>query len=109
MDRLDQTLTQYASTPAFQQLDQVRFLEALQAAVDHLHSLGLAHNDINPDNIMIKDSVPVLIDFGSCQPFGKGLQSLGTPGWYAELFYTSEKIHDVYALGKLRNWLRESK
>jgi serine/threonine protein kinase len=107
LERLDQTLTQYAHTPAFEQLDMAIFLEALESAVDYLHSLGLAHNDINPDNIMIKNGVTVLIDFGSCQPFGKPLQSLGTDGWYEELFFTSEKKHDEYSRGKLREWLKD--
>lgn len=105
LERLEQTLTQYASTPGFQQLDKVKFFEALKSAVDHLHSLGLAHNDINPHNIMVKNGMPVLIDFGSCQPFGKHLQSLGTEGWYEKEFYTSEKQHDTYSLEKLREWL----
>ncbi|TAQ86248.1 hypothetical protein B7494_g5414 [Chlorociboria aeruginascens] len=83
-----------------------KFVETLESAVDYLHSLGLAHNDINPDNIMIKDGMPVLIDFGSAQPFGKRLQSLGTEGWYEELFFTSEKKHDTYSLWKLREWLQ---
>jgi serine/threonine protein kinase len=109
VERLDQTPTQYASTPGFQQLDKVKFVEALESAINYLHSLGLAHNAINPDNIMIKDEMPVLIDFGSTQPFGKRLQSLGTEGWYEELFVTSEKKHDTYALGKLREWLQKPK
>jgi serine/threonine protein kinase len=98
-------LTQYADTPAFEQLDKARFFAALESAIDYLHSLGLAHNDINPGNIMVKDEMPVLIDFGSCQPYGKNLRSLGTKGWYEELFFTSEKKHDVYSLAKLRDWL----
>jgi serine/threonine protein kinase len=101
-ERLNQTLTQYVSTPDFKQLDKVKFVEALESAVDYLHSLGLAHNDINPNNIMVKDGMPVLIDFGSSQPFGKHPQSLGTEGWYKELFFTSEKEHDTYSLGKPR-------
>ncbi|KAI5863806.1 serine/threonine-protein kinase [Durotheca rogersii] len=107
LERLDQTLTQYVHTPAFEQLDKAKFLEALKSAVDYLHSLGLAHNDINPDNIMVKNGMPVLIDFGSCQPFGKNLQSLGTDGWYEELFFTSEKKHDEYSLRKLQEWLQK--
>lgn len=55
---------------------------------------------------MVKDGMPVIIDFESCQPFGKLLQSLGTKGWDEELFYTSEKEHDDYSLGKLREWLQ---
>jgi serine/threonine protein kinase len=107
LEQLDQTLLEYASTPDFQHLDKVKFMEALESAVDYLHSLGLAHNDINPYNIMVKDRMPVLIDFGSCQPFGKGLQSLGTEGWCEELFDTSEKKHDTYSLTKLREWLQK--
>ncbi|KAF7534119.1 hypothetical protein G7Z17_g13403 [Cylindrodendrum hubeiense] len=107
LERLDQNLTQYESTPDFQQLDKARFLAALESAVDHLHSLGLAHNDINPGNIMVKDGLPVLIDFGSCQPYEARLQSLGTSGWYEDEFFTSEKKHDTYAVGKLREWFEE--
>ena len=106
LEQLEETLTQRASTPSIRELDQDGFLKALESAVDHIHSLGLAHNDINPCNIMFKNGVPVLIDFGSCQPFGNRLQSLGTAGWYEELFFTSEKKHDVYSLKKLREWLR---
>ncbi|PMD37768.1 hypothetical protein L207DRAFT_600395 [Hyaloscypha variabilis F] len=47
LEGLDQTLTQHVSTPDFQQLDKVKFIGALESAVDYLHSLGLAHNDIN--------------------------------------------------------------
>ncbi|KAI2473117.1 kinase-like domain-containing protein [Annulohypoxylon bovei var. microspora] len=106
LERLDETLTQFSRTPAFKQLDLIEFYKALESAVRYLHSLGLAHNDINPDNIMLKDSMPILIDFGSCQPFGANLQSLGTDGWYEELFFTSEKKHDEYSLKKLQQWLQ---
>ncbi|KAL2173070.1 kinase-like domain-containing protein [Thermothelomyces heterothallicus CBS 202.75] len=106
LERLDHTLMQYVHEPGFAQLDKTKFVDALESAVAYLHSLGLAHNDINPYNIMIKDGgQPVLIDFGSCQPFGGRLRSLGTPGWYEEIFYTSEAKHDTYALNKLRTWL----
>ncbi|KAI0194767.1 kinase-like domain-containing protein [Xylaria flabelliformis] len=105
LELLDQTLTQFKSDGKLQSLDKDKFVRALQSAVDYLHSLGLAHNDINPDNIMVKDGMPVLIDFGSCAPVGQRLQSLGTEGWYEELFFTSQFKHDIYAMGKLREWL----
>lgn len=106
LEQLDCTLNEYVSMPAFQTLDKSRFVEALESAVDDVHSLGLAHNDINPYNIMVKDGMPVLIDFGSCQPYGAFLQSLGTPGWCEGNSFISEKKHDTYALGKLREWLQ---
>ncbi|EGX95891.1 Protein kinase-like domain [Cordyceps militaris CM01] len=101
------TLMQYIHGASFAQLDKIKFVEALESAVAHLHSLGLAHNDINPGNIMVRDGMPVLIDFGSCQPFGARLQSLGSPGWYEELFFTSQAKHDTYSLKKLREWLEK--
>ncbi len=67
-------------------IDQDEVLHALEPAVTHLHSLGLAHNDIHPENIMMDpDSTPVLIDFGSCQPFGKRLVTRGTEGWVDDM------------------------
>ncbi|KAK8147437.1 hypothetical protein G3M48_001602 [Beauveria asiatica] len=110
LEKHAKTLVQFVSHPSFESLDQDAFLTALESAVDHLHSLGLAHNDINPYNIMInKNNMPVLIDFGSCQPFGKYLQTFGSPGWVEEDFRTSEKKHDIFALGKLRQWLHKAK
>lgn len=56
---------------------------------------------------MVRNGMPVLIDFGSCQPFGTKLEySQVTGGWYEEEFYTSEKKHDTYALAKLQEWLQ---
>ncbi|KAF4631209.1 hypothetical protein G7Y89_g6923 [Cudoniella acicularis] len=90
-------------------IDKEKFVKAVESPVDHLHSLGLAHNDINLQNIMVRDRIPVLIDFGSTQPFGKSLESPGTFGWYEEDFTTSEKKHDTYALAKLRKWIQKPK
>ncbi|OQE43651.1 hypothetical protein PENCOP_c003G02733 [Penicillium coprophilum] len=68
LERLDQTLSAYVSTSDFQKLDKIKFFEYFKSAVENLHSLRLAHNDINPDNLMVKNGSPVLIDFDSCQP-----------------------------------------
>ncbi|KAF4454630.1 Protein kinase-like (PK-like) [Fusarium austroafricanum] len=106
LERLNETLQQYSTTPEFEKLDKLKFLDALQSAVDYIHSLGLAHNDVNPYNIMVKDGMPVLIDFGSCRAVGSRLSSLGTEGWYEEIFFTSEKKHDTYSLNKLREWIQ---
>ena len=81
-------------------------MAGIEAAVSHLHSLGLAHNDLNPSNVVLdKSNEPILIDFGSCRPFGRELVSTGTPGWVDEDFTTSEKEHDLKALPKIRKWL----
>lgn len=106
LERLEQSLTELASTPSFQDLDKIQAFSGIESAVEHLHAMGLAHNDINPNNIMIKNGTAVLIDFGSCQPCGMHLESLGSPGWWDEPFNTSEKQHDIFSLGKLREWLQ---
>lgn len=80
---------------------QVNDIEAPESVVDSLHSLRLAHNDINLHNIMIKNGMPVLIDFGSCQPFGKQLSSHETPAWTEEMFYMSEMILGTEAIPKI--------
>jgi serine/threonine protein kinase len=69
-------------------IDKEKFMRALESAVHHLHSLGWAHNDLNPTNIMVDysdegDTVPILIDFGSAREIGSLLRtSRGTAGWF---------------------------
>jgi len=90
------------------QLDIDMCFHSVRSAVDHLHSLGLAHNDICPSNIMVdKEGNVYLTDYGSCQPPGRKLITGGTPGWMQEYFTTSETKHDEFSLGKLRDWLSE--
>ncbi|KAI5988745.1 kinase-like domain-containing protein [Pisolithus albus] len=69
-------------------LDAERITEIIQgvrAGLEHLHSLGYAHNDVTPTNIMIDDDGhPVLIDFESCGKLGEviGAKSRAeTPGY----------------------------
>ncbi len=91
-----------------QSVDADNFMAKLGEAVHHLHSLGLAHNDLNPNNVMLdKAGDPVLIDFGSCQPFGGRLMQAGTIGWCDGPIHFSDKRHDDSALGKMRNWLED--
>jgi serine/threonine protein kinase len=81
-------------------------MDSITAATEHLHALGLAHNDLNPHNIMIDEKdVTYVIDMGSCQPSGHDLITGGSIGWVDEEFTTSHPKHDDAALKKLRTWL----
>ncbi|EGP86871.1 uncharacterized protein MYCGRDRAFT_59830, partial [Zymoseptoria tritici IPO323] len=52
--------------------DQI--LEQLRSGLEYLHGLGIAHNDINPENVCIDASGhAVIIDFDSAAPFGEAL------------------------------------
>ncbi|KAF4498621.1 serine threonine kinase [Fusarium agapanthi] len=109
LDRYDYDLRDYIRHQVGP-LDSELVMATLESAVYHLQSLGWAYNDLNPGNILIDNiGMPILIDFGSCHEIGKKLStSRGTEGWIDEEiknYTTSEKRHDMYALGKIRQWL----
>jgi serine/threonine protein kinase len=75
--------------------------DGISSAVRHLHSLGLAHNDITTSNIVISENkMWILIDFGSCKPFGDKLVMAGNSEWTI-----SSKANDEAALRALWQWL----
>ncbi|KAI0516905.1 kinase-like protein [Xylaria bambusicola] len=91
-------------------LDPRRFMAELGSAVAHLHANGLAHNDLKPSNILLDgDHMPVVIDFGSCRPFGGRLLEGGTKGWCdgEKLMTTSDKEHDLFGLARIGEWLED--
>jgi len=105
LDRLPMTLEQRLEE-VMRPLDVETCMSKITSAVRHLHSLGLAHNDLTPMNIMVDEhDIPVIIDSGSCQRFGGELITAGTPGWIEEDFAHSSQCHDEFALGKLGAWL----
>ncbi|KAL6866463.1 hypothetical protein ACO1O0_002574 [Amphichorda felina] len=109
LDRHPHTLSDYLKNKVGS-VDGVPFIQAVKSAICHLHSLGWAHNDLNPSNILVdEDGMPILIDFGSAREIGAKLgTSRGTKGWIdGEMkdYHTSDKRHDFFALEKIRMWL----
>ena len=46
-------------------------INEISAAINHFHSLGIVHEDINPSNIMFdKNMKAILVDFDSCYRVG---------------------------------------
>ncbi|KGO74739.1 hypothetical protein PITC_083480 [Penicillium italicum] len=91
-------------------IEKGSFIVSLESSLHHLHTHGLAHNNLTPHNIMVsKEGIPILIDFGGCQPIGTYLKHIrGTRGWIdGEIkdHNTSKKEHDVSALAKISAWL----
>ncbi len=108
LDRHRRNLTEHVDQGL--SLDVEAFLSALGSALDHLHSLGLVHNDLNPGNVMVgADGMPILIDFGSCCSFGKRLLSGGTAGWVDTTSIWSAEKHDTDAFAKIREWLKRAR
>ncbi|KAF7293255.1 Protein kinase domain-containing protein [Mycena chlorophos] len=81
------------------------FLEPIGAALEHLHSLGYAHNDINPRNVMLSEAgEPVLVDFDSAVKLGDKLEKGKTPEWEYEGEISSTS-NDLSALHQLCQYL----
>jgi serine/threonine protein kinase len=97
----------------FTEIQARQLLIDLLPTLTYVHSQGMVHRDIKPDNIMIRDTTnkPVLIDFGAVKETmsttqmmsGNAGQSIviGTPG-----FMPAEQVSgrpmfasDIYALG----------
>ena len=71
-----------------------------------LHQRGLAHLDLKPDNIVLRDGHPILIDFGSArrlgslQPAGHPVGTLGYAPPEQEACQPVSAAMDLYALGQ---------
>lgn len=82
--------------------EAIAYVMEILPALDYLHNLGLAYNDLKPDNIMITADQVKLIDLGAVA----GLESYGylygTPGFQApELNRTGPTVaSDIFTVGR---------
>jgi serine/threonine protein kinase len=82
------------------------YMEGIECGVFHLHQLGLIHNDLNPNNILMDGDVPFIIDFDSCRRKGEKLgYKAGTFGWALTGAEFAEPENDLYSLAKIRDFL----
>ncbi len=85
------------------QNDAIRVSLGVLSALERIHSLGVVHGDVKPDNIILPRSLhPVLIDLGVARAVGKRSVA-GTPGWSAPEFLRGEVSPeaDIYSVGVL--------
>ncbi|KAJ7887635.1 kinase-like domain-containing protein [Mycena olivaceomarginata] len=85
-------------------------IEDVRSGLDHLHSLGYAHNDINPGNIVLtKTGLAVIIDFDSCHKIGESLRGkkAGTVNWDHQSKISLPE-NDYHLLREVEKWLAEN-
>lgn len=92
--------------------ETLSILRQLCSALWVIHSLGAVHRDVKPENIILRGSEVVLIDFDASRVFQQELESdtqiLGTTGYAAPEQYglsQSDRRADIYSLGILLNIL----
>ncbi|PSB15569.1 serine/threonine protein kinase, partial [filamentous cyanobacterium CCP2] len=66
-----------AEKRAFSEAEVLQLIQQLLPVLAHLHSKGIIHRDIAPDNIILRqeDNLPVLIDFGVVKEIATRLHS----------------------------------
>lgn len=103
----------------FSEAEITQLLQQLLPVLEYIHSLGVVHRDISPDNLILRSSdyLPVLIDFGgvkqvaatvASQVMAQPLNAVSSPTRLGKIGYAPDEQlqvgvayphSDLYALG----------
>ncbi|MEC4814681.1 MAG: protein kinase [Scytonema sp. PMC 1069.18] len=109
-----QTLTNLIKTKgSLSETEVSKILLSLLSVLNYVHSKGIIHRDIKPDNIIIRSSngKPVLIDFGAVKETVRSVMTssgnltqsivIGTPGYMPSEQAVGRPVYatDIYSVG----------
>jgi serine/threonine-protein kinase PknG len=82
--------------------EAISYMMEILPALGYLHSIGLAYNDLKPENIMITEEQLKLIDLGAVSRLNSYGYLYGTPGYQApEIVRTGPTVAtDIYTVGR---------
>ena len=82
--------------------EALAYIIEILPALEYLHSIELAYNDLKPDNIMVTEDQVKLIDLGATAPFDSYGNLYGTKGFQApEIAETGPTAAtDIYTVGR---------
>ena len=101
------TLARRLKSGALPENEQFYVLSEIFKRIKLLHSLGFAHRDIKPDNILFVKGVPKLADIGLLSALSGTFSMVGTKGFVPpEVVFgnpeeTTKQRNDLYAFGKV--------
>jgi len=80
----------------------IAYMMEILPALGYLHSIGLAYNDLKPENIMITEEQLKLLDLGAVSRINSYGYLYGTPGYQApEIVRTGPTVAtDIYSVGR---------
>ena len=80
----------------------IGYMLEILPALGYLHSIGLAYNDLKPENIMITEEQLKVIDLGAVSTLNSFGYLYGTPGYQApEIVRTGPTVAtDIYTVGR---------
>lgn len=87
------------------QMDANTIISHLSESISFIHSCGICINDLNPENILIKDNKPIIIDFGLAsvnlyyENEFKGSFAFSAPE--KALRFTNHFASDIFSLGMI--------
>jgi serine/threonine protein kinase len=93
------TLNQVISCSTFSDTNCQKLMKDLLTTVNYLHSKGIMHRDLKPDNIIVDASLNIkLVDFGLATKImetNRVHQRCGTPGYIAPEIFTASGGRDL--------------